>query len=179
MTCNTFQWKSYHFLVLHVGGSFSLICSLHCNIVSIVNDKTCLRTLSLKRKCIEALWKSIFILNSPWTYFCKEKIIIFINIFLFCTAKCLKPYFFIICLIVTIVSKVGSQYIHELWIKLMKNACSCKEIKKWLKLNIFLDVAVFIWPEVLCTSSTITNFVFLISIVLIFIIFKTENFKNA
>ena len=94
-------------------------------------------------------------------------------------SKMSQALFFFICLIVTIVSKVGSQYIHELWIKLMKNACSCKEIKKWLKLNIFLDVAVFIWPEVLCTSSTITNFVFLISIVLIFIIFKTENFKNA
>ena len=44
--------------------AFSLICSLHCHIVSIVNDKTCLRTLSVQRKCVEAMGKSSFILNS-------------------------------------------------------------------------------------------------------------------
>ena len=43
--------------------AFSLICSLHCHIVSIVNDKTYLRTLSLKRKCVEVMGKSSFILN--------------------------------------------------------------------------------------------------------------------
>ena len=53
-----------HFLVLNVGRSFSLICSLHCHIISIVNDKTCLRTLSPEGKCVEAMGKSSFIKNS-------------------------------------------------------------------------------------------------------------------
>ena len=43
---------------------------------------------------------------------------------------------FIINLNVRIASKVASQYIHELWIKLMRNACSCKEYKKCLVLKI-------------------------------------------
>ena len=55
----------------------------------------------------------------------------------------------------------------------MKNACSCKKYKKYLKLSIFLDMAIFdilqwkfenICPEGSCTSLTITKFEFLISI---------------
>ena len=57
--------------------SFSLSCSLHCHIVSIVNDKICLRTLSRKIICEEVMGKSSFTLNSSKTYFCKEKVILF------------------------------------------------------------------------------------------------------
>ena len=70
----------------------------------------------------------------------------------------------------------------------MKNACSCKEYKKGLKLSIFLDMAAFdfldwkcenICPERSCTSSTITNFEFLILIMSIITFNVDNNFKNA
>ena len=70
----------------------------------------------------------------------------------------------------------------------MKNACSCKEYKKHLKLSIFLDLVAFdfldskcenICPEGSCTSSTLTNFEFLIGLMSL-ITFKIDNnFKNA
>ena len=66
-----------HFLVLNVSRNFSLVCSLHCHIVSVANDKNCHKTVSLGRDCVEALGKSSLILNSPQTYFWKEKIISF------------------------------------------------------------------------------------------------------
>ena len=64
-----------HFLVLNASRCFSLVCSLHCHIVSIANDKNSHKTASLGRDCVEALGESSLILNSPQTYFCKEKII--------------------------------------------------------------------------------------------------------
>ena len=66
-----------HFLILNLSRSFSPVCSLHCHTVSITNDKNCHKAVSLGRDCAEALGKSSLILNSPQTYFCKEKIISF------------------------------------------------------------------------------------------------------
>ena len=71
---------------------------------------------------------------------------------------------------------------------LTKNACSCKEYKKCLKLSFFLDMVAFdvldwkcenICPKGSCTSSRITNFEFLVSIKSL-VTFKIDNnFKNA
>ena len=56
-----------------------------------------------------------------------------------------------------------------MWIKLMKDACRCSKYKKFLKSSILPDMAAFfdvldwkyegICPEVLCTSSAVTNYV--------------------
>ena len=70
----------------------------------------------------------------------------------------------------------------------MKNAWSCKEHKKCLKLSIFLDMVAFdfldwkrenICPERSCTSSTITNFEFLILIMSLTTFKIDNNFKTA
>ena len=82
-----------HFLVLNMGRSFSLVCSLHCHTVSVANDKNCHKTVSLGRDCEEALGKSSLILNLPHKLiFVRKKSIFFFINFLFWPTKCLKPH---------------------------------------------------------------------------------------
>ena len=166
--------------------SFSIIRSLHFHIVSMVNDKTCLRTLSL-RENVWSQWESPVSSNIHHkVIFARKKSKHFRKYFSLLTNKMSPASSFIITLIVRIVAKVASQYVHKLWIKLMKNACRCKEYKKCLKWSILHDMADFwccwlgVWSYLSWNGMYFINNNCVFNIIVSLIIFRTENnFKNV